>query len=161
MMFGCFRELTDLEIAGIVACGVLSLILFVAVILLIRAREWKLLAPIKWKEFTVPVPLPVLLILLSFVPGGAAWWWLSRTFPTQNFSFSQKSWTLAEIKERLENDSKLRLDLQGQAASFAIDRKVSGACASDLVTSICELYTKELKCEHNPKSHTFTIALRP
>jgi hypothetical protein len=161
MMFVCLRELSDLEQVGILACVVLSLILLAVFIRLVRARQWKLLVPIKYKEFTVPLPLPVLLILLAFVPVGAAGWWLHSTFPAQNFSFSQKPWTLGEIKERLEDNSRVRIDLQGNAASFVIDRKVSGACASDLVTSICELYTKELKCEHNCKSHTFTITLRP
>jgi hypothetical protein len=83
-----------------------------------------------------------------------------RTFPAQNFSVSQKRWTLGEIKERLEDDYRLRIDLQGNVASFPMERKVSGACASDLVTSICELYASELKCQHNSKSHTFIIALR-
>lgn len=161
MMFGCLKELTDLEITVIVGCGILTLILIPLFIRLIRAHGWKSLVPIKWKEFTVPVPLPLLLILLALVPAVGAGWWLYKSFPTQNFSFSQKTWTLGEIKERLEDESKIRLDLQGKAASFPVGRKVSGACASDLVTSICELYMKELSCQHNSKSHTFTIALRP
>jgi hypothetical protein len=162
MMFGCFKELTDLEIAGVVACWVIGLILLVlGIVVLIRAREWKLFVPIEFKGVKVSVPGPAILILLGALPIAGGFWWLHKTFPTERFSFSQKAWTLGEIKERLEDQSRLRIDLQGNAASFAIDRKVSGACASDLVDSICELYTKELSCEHNSKSHTFTIALRP
>jgi hypothetical protein len=161
MMRICFEELTDLEIAGLVGCVILSLILVIAVRALIRTGAWKRLVPVKYKEFSVPLPLLFVLIVVPLLPLGGAGWWLRSTFPSQNFSFSQKPWTLGEIKERLEDQSRLRIDLQGKTASFAIDRKVSGACASDLVSSICELYTKELQCDHNPKSHTFTIALRP
>src|SRR5690348_12218910 len=98
MMFGCLKELTDLEIAALVGCGVLTLILIPVVIRLIRAHGWKSLVPIKWKEFTVPVPLPLLLIVLALVPAVGAGWWLSKAFPTRNFSFSNKTWTLGEIK---------------------------------------------------------------
>jgi hypothetical protein len=161
MMRICFEELTDLEIAGLVGCVILSLILVVAVRALVRTGAWKHLVPVKYKEFSVPLPLLFVLIVVPFLPLSGAWWWLHKTFPAENFSFSQKTWTLGEIKERLEDESRLRIDLQGKAASFPIARKVSGACASDLVSSICELYTKELQCDHNPKSHTFTIALRP
>jgi len=138
----------------------------VAVIALIRTGAWKRLVPVKYKEdfglvFAVSVRLPLLfvLILVPFVPVGIAGWSLHKAFPAENFSFSQKAWTLSEIKERLENHSQLRIDLQGKAASFAIDRKVSGACTTDLVESICQLYASELKCDHNSKSHTFTISL--
>ncbi len=161
MMFGCFKELTDLEITALVACCVLGLILLVlGVVVLIRSREWKLFVPVEFKGVKVSVPGPAILLLLGILAIAGEFWWLRRTFPTESFSFSQKTWTLGEIKERLEDESKIRLDLQGKAASFPIDRKVSGACASDLVKSICDLYASELKCEHNSKSHTFTITLR-
>ena len=86
---------------------------------------------------------------LAFLVGEGVW--LAKTFPARNFCFSQKSWTLSEIKERLASDSRLRVELKGQAASFAIDRKVSGACASDVMNSICELYPSELNCDYNFK----------
>jgi hypothetical protein len=161
MMFGCISELTDLEVAGLLACCAVGLILLVlGVVVLTRSREWKLFVPVEFKGVKVSVPGPAILLLLGILVIAGGFWWLRTNFPTQNFSFSLKSWTLGEIKERLEDESKIRLDLQGKAASFAIDRKVSGACASDLVKSICDLYASELNCEHNSKSHTFTISLR-
>lgn len=161
MMRICLEELTDLEKAGLVTSVILAVLLLVAVIALVRTGAWKRLVPLKYKEFSVPLPLLLVLIVVPFLPLGGAWWWLHKTFPAESLSFSYKTWTLGEIKERLENQSQVRIELQGKAASFGIDRKVSGSCVSDLVTSICELYTKELQCDHNPKSHTFTIALRP
>jgi hypothetical protein len=160
MMRICLEELTDLEKAGLVGCGVLALILLVGVIVLIRTGGWKRLVPLKYEKVSVPVPLLLILIVVPFVPVGIAGWWLHKTFPAESFSFSQKTWTLGEIKERVENQSQVRIELQGNAASFGIDRKVSGSCASDLVTSICNLYGAELKCDHNSKSHTFIITLR-
>jgi hypothetical protein len=160
MMLACFRELTDLEIAGLAGCVILSLILVVAVRALIRTGAWKHLVPVKYKDFSVPLPLLLVLMVVPFLPLVGAGSWLRSTFPTKSISFYGKSWTLDEIKEHLEEQSKIRLDLQGKAASFPIERKVSGACASDLVNSICELYRSELNCEHDTKSHTFTISLR-
>ncbi|HEY6127302.1 MAG TPA: hypothetical protein VIW23_03885 [Candidatus Acidoferrum sp.] len=161
MNFVCFGELTDLEITGLVVCWTIGLILIVlGVVLLIRSREWKLYFPIEFKGVKLSVPGPAIFVLLGAGAIVVAFWGLYRAFPAENFSFSQKTWTLAEIKEQLENQSTVRIELQGKAASFGIDRKVSGACASDLVSSICELYATELKCDHNSKSHTFTISLR-
>ena len=72
-----------------------------------------------------------------------------------------KHWTLSEIKERLEHESRIRIDLRGEAASFTIDKNFSGACATDLLASICEYYDpSKLHCEH-PRPGTFTIATRP
>jgi hypothetical protein len=162
MEFVCFGELTDLEKAAILTLTAAGVILFaLGLFLAFRRGLWRALAAGKVKEYSASLPAPLACILLGLVFLGVEVWWLHKTFPAQNFSFSQKAWTLGEIKERLEDDSRLRIDLQGKAASFAIDRKVSGTCASDLMTSICDLYPSKLKCEHNSKSHTFIIALRP
>jgi len=162
MEFVCFGELTDLEKAGIVIFVAAGVILFVlGLILAFRRGLWKALAGGKYKEYSASLPAPLACILLGLVLVCAPGWWLWKTFPARNFSFSQKPWTLGEIKERLERESSLHVELKGQAASFTLDRKVSGACASNVLTSICDFYSSKLECAHSRKTRTFAIALRP
>jgi hypothetical protein len=121
---------------------------------------WEALFGGKYKEYSLSVPAPLACILLGAAAVVGAGLWYRATFPAHNLSFSQKPWTLGEIKERLEHESKIRVDLRGDAASFKIDKDFSGACPSDLLNSICKFYPSKLQCE-STRSGTFTIAKRP
>lgn len=165
MNFICFSELTDLEKAGIVGAGVLGLILIVLGFLLMvhPGPRWSKLTvwfETKWGKITTLLPFPFACLFVGCLFIAVGGWWLWRTFPENNLSFSQKPWTLGEIKERLESESRVRVDLKGEAATFTIGKKVSGACASDLLDSICKSYPSRLQCER-PESGTFVIAVRP
>lgn len=157
----CFEELTGLEKAGIVSAVVLGIILLViGIILLFRRGTSKERAQGQYDKVSVTLPIPLACVVLGVAIIGVASWWLWKSFPVNNLSFSQKPWTLGEIKERLERTSNVRLELKGDATSFTLDRNVSGACASDLLASICKFYPSKLQCDH-PKSGTFIIAVRP
>ncbi len=81
------------------------------------------------------------------------------TFPSENIRFAQKRWTLREVKERVERVSRLRVELKGEADSFSLDREFSGACATDLLKSICHYY-KNLQCD-NTEPGVFVIKVVP
>jgi hypothetical protein len=40
--------------------------------------------------------------------------------------------------------------LKGDVAGFAIDRRISGACASDVLKSLCDNYRDKLVCRNEP-----------
>jgi hypothetical protein len=167
MEWRCFWELTGLEKAAILgAASVGSIFILVGFILMFR-RGSPLLSEItvwfetKFGKFSAFLPFPFACILVGCLFIAAGGWLFARSFPAHNLSFSYGPWTLADIKERVERQSKVRVDLKGEAASFKVDKDFSGACATDLVASICEYYDpSKLQCEH-PTPGTFIIAVRP
>lgn len=164
MEFICFGELAGLEKVGVVLAAVIGLLLFVMGVILAfrRGGVWHPSYPVKYDKISARLPPPLIFLLLGVGVWLTAGWWLRKTFPAQNLSFSQRSWTLAEVKERVENTSRLRLELQGGTASFALkkDREFSGACAADLLNAICEYYPSQLRCNYDAKGHSFVIAPR-
>ena len=56
----------------------------------------------------------------------------------------------APIKQRLEMVSGVDIQLKGDVAGFAIDRPISGACASDVLKSLCDNYRDKLVCRNEP-----------
>ncbi len=56
----------------------------------------------------------------------------------------------APIKQRLETVSGVGIQLKGDVAGFAIDRRISGACASDVLRSLCDNYRDKLVCRNEP-----------
>jgi len=166
MQLRCFWELTSLEKAAIVAAAAIGLGLVAAGFALIFYRGPRQPRIKVWYETELgtisaflPFPLACLLIgVLCFAGVGG---WLAYRFPAENLGFSQKHWTLAEVKERLERESRVRVELKGAAPSFEIDKDFSGACASDLMVSICDYYgPSKLRCER-PKPGTFIITAGP
>ena len=160
MNIACLSELTDIEKLGLIIAFVLGLILIVfGFVLAFRKEPWRVLGSIKLgdKELAVPGPMAVILLGVVFIAFGI--WWLWTTFPKDNLSFSQKPWTLAEVKVRVEQLSKLRVELKGEANSFRLNRKFSGACATDLLNSICHYY-KHLQCD-NSQPGVFVIKVVP
>lgn len=161
MELTCFGELASLEKVAIVAALVLALVLFVlGLILAFRPGLWKgTIVRVVYDKISFGVPAPLACIVLGVGLAGVTVWWLSREFPAHSLSFSQKPWTLSEIKERLEHESRVRIELRGETASFSIDKDFSGACVSDVITSICDYYPTRLRCQH-PNSNTFIIEKR-
>lgn len=158
----CFWELTGLEKAGMVGIFAIGLLfLALGLILAFRPGLWTgTRTDVGTEKYKFGAPAPLFCMVIGCAVLGVGVWRLWKAFPAENISFSQKPWTLGEIKERLERDSKVRVDLKGEAASFKIDKNFSGACASDLLTSICEYYPSKLQCEH-ASAGPFIIALRP
>jgi hypothetical protein len=160
MEWVCFQEMPGLERLGIESAAFLGIIMVVIGIILLFLRvtsKEKVVG--KYKEFALSLPVSLGCVVLGVAVILGIRWQLRTSFPAESLSFSQKSWTLGEIKERLENESNVRVELKGEAASFPIDRKVSGACASDLVASICKLYPDKLQCDRS-QSGNFIIAVR-
>ena len=56
----------------------------------------------------------------------------------------------APIKQRLETVSGVDIQLKGDVAGFTIDRRISGACASDVLKSLCDNYRDKLVCRNEP-----------
>jgi len=162
MEWVCFWELTGLEKAGVMGAASIGMVLLVlGLILAFRSGLWK--GPkfeVAYDKYSLRVPAPLACVVLGCALMSGAGWWLWRSFPANNLSFSAKHWTLSEVKERLERESRVRVELKGEASSFKIDKSFSGACASDVLTSICDFYPSELKCE-GPKTGAFIIAMRP
>jgi hypothetical protein len=162
MELSCFWELTGFEKIGVVGAITLGLILIViGFILAFRAAPWKANATGMYKKIWVSLPGPLAFILIGVMFIGGTGWWFRKTFPPESISFSQKPWTLMEIKERIERVSRLRVDLRDEAAAFVVDKRFSGACASDLMISICQFYSSKLQCEHDSESGSFVISMRP
>lgn len=160
MNTACLSELADLEKVGLIIACVLGLILIaVGIVLAFRKEPWRGLGSIKLGEKKLTVPGPLAFILLGLVLIGGAIWWLSIKFPPENIRFAQRRWTLSEVKERIERVSGLRVELQGEAGSFTLDREFSGACATDLLNSICHYY-KNLQCD-NTQPGVFVIKVVP
>jgi len=156
MNIACLSELTDLEKLGLIIACVLGLILIVVgFVIAFRKEPWQGFGSIKLGEKKLTVPGPLAFILLGVVFIGGTIWWLSRTFPPENIRFAQKRWTLSEVKERVERVSGLQVELKGEAGSFTLDREFSGACATDLLNSVCRYY-KNLQCD-NTEPGVFVI----
>ena len=162
MELSCFWELSSVEEIGVVGATAFGLILIVlGIILAFRRATWKGNTSGKYKDWMLSLPLPQAFIIIG---GGlivVAGWWFIKSFPAESISFSQKPWTLIEVKERIESVSRLRVDLKDDAGSFVLDKRFSGACALDLLTSICQFYPSKLQCEHDSESGTFVIAMQP
>lgn len=149
MNLACFSELSDLEQFGLMGAFALGLILIVVgFVLAFRKEPWRGFGSIKLGERELVVPAPLAFILIGVVFIGGTIWWLSTTFPAESIRFAQKPWTLGEVKERVEQVSRLRVVLKGEAASFSLDRGFSGACATDLLNSICQFYAQHLRCDN-------------
>jgi hypothetical protein len=157
----CFWELTGLEKVSVIGVALIALVFFCLGLSMFFQKElWEgPLSIIKYKEWSlgVPAPLAVAAVGAALIVGEV--WWLQGHFPSNNLSFSQKEWTLGEVQERLQRDSRIRIELQGDSASFRLDRtrNFSGACIADLLSSICDAYPAKLKCER-PDSTTFVIS---
>ena len=159
----CFWELTGLEKAGVLGAALVALVFFCLGLSMFFQKElWEgRLSTIKYKEWSlgVPAPLAVAAVGAALIVGGG--WWLQDHFPSNKVSFGQKEWTLGEVQKRLQRDSRIRIELQGDAASFRLDksRNFSGACVADLLSSICDAYPAGLKCER-PDSTTVVISAK-
>jgi hypothetical protein len=157
----CFQELPSLERLWMEGGFSLGIIMIVAGIILLFLRltsRGKVEG--KYKEFALSLPVSLGCVVLGAAVILGMRWQILKNFPPESLSFSQKAWTLGEVKQRLENESNVRVELKGEAASFAVDRKVSGACASDVLETICRLYSDKLQCEHSHPGN-FIIGVRP
>src|SRR5262249_45448846 len=134
MELTCFEELASLQKVGIISALVLALVLLLlGLILAFRPGLWKgTIVSIVYEKISFGVPAPLACVVFGVGLAGATGWWFSREFPKNSLSFSQKPWTLGEIKVRLEHESRMRIELRGETASFSIDKDFSGACVSDL-----------------------------
>ena len=176
MELSCFTELSGLEQLCVITAIVLgALFLILGAVLAVRKKaevvvlkpeKWKWLKWAKWKWLewlkalrSVSLPMSLACILLGILLLFAATWWLWRTFPSRSIEFSQKAWTLAEVKERLERISRIEVVLNGEASAFVLDRPFAGSCASDILISICNTYETELQCETKRKG-VFSIGRR-
>ena len=158
----CLSELTDVERIGLFSAIAFGLIIFLlGVILAFQKRPWKEKVSGRVVKIPLSLPAPLACIVLGVVVVTVGAGFLANKFPTESISFSQKPWTLSEIKERIERVSRLRIDVKREAASFAIDKQFSGACASDVLISICDFYPSKLLCKNDAESGTFVIATRP
>lgn len=157
----CFGELTGVEKVGVTIAIILGAILLViGIILALRIAFWKdTQTKVGWQKYVFSLPAPITCIVLGAALLCAAGWWLWRTFPADAISFSGKPWTLTEIKVRLEAESKISVELKNDVESFKIDRRVSGACASDVLATICSAYSSQLQCER-PRPRAFIIGLK-
>jgi hypothetical protein len=158
----CFWEMSGLEKATVLAVAVAALVFFcIGLSMLVKKDLWEgRLSKIKYKEWSFGLPAPLAVVVLAIAFAATDVWWLSYQFPSNNFSFGQREWTLAEVKERLQRDSRVRIELQGDAAQFTLDknRNFSGACVADVIDAICVAYPR-LNCER-PNSTSVVIGTR-
>lgn len=162
MELSCFWELTGLEKTIVIGATLLGIILIaLGLIPRFRQRIWEPRVDGKYKDFWASLSVPVIFIITGGLLFLATGWWFANTFPAKHISFSQRPLTLFEIKQRIERMSSLQVDLKRGAGSLFIDKEFSGACASDLLSSICQYYSSKLQCEYDSNSKTFVIAMRP
>lgn len=151
MNFTCFEELSDLDhTALLVALIGAALILAIGLMLSFRWELWQKLAVITHEKFGVKIPPPLLCILICFVVLAGIYWYLNKQYPADGIVFDAKPWTLMEIKQRLEAVSSVDVQLKGDVASFAIDRRISGACASDVLHELNGFYRDQLMFHWEP-----------
>jgi hypothetical protein len=158
----CFWELTGIEKAGVISAAVAALVFFCLGLSMFFQKElWEgRLSVIKYKEWSLGVPAPIAVAVLGVVLLSGDFWWLQQHFPSNSLSFGQKEWTLGEVQERLQRDSRIRIELQGDAASFRLDknRNFSGACVADIMSSICDAYPARLKCQRRDSTSVVVTA---
>ena len=160
MNINCLPELADLEKIGLVIGCALGLILFIfGFVLAFRKEPWQGFGSIKLGDKQLTVPGPLAFILIGVVLIGGTIWWLSIKFPSDNIRFEQKRWTLNEVKQRIERVSGLRVELKGEAGTFTLSRGFRGACATDLLDTICNYY-ENLQCD-NSQPGVFVIKIAP
>src|ERR1700756_4382338 len=130
MNWKCFVELTNLEQASIAGLGILGLILIgIGFRLLLRPPLRDTPSEGGYDKWKLKLPLSLACVVLGAAAIGGPIWWLRKQFPANGFSFSQKRWTLAEVKERVEEHSPARIKLIGDASAFLVEN-VSATCAS-------------------------------
>lgn len=151
MNFTCLEELSDLErVALFAAMGFAAILLVLGLGLSFRLKLWQTLAEILYDNIHLKLPPPLLCLATSFALVGGIYWYLDRQYPADSLVFSSKPWTLGEIKQRLETVSGVGIQLKGDVTGFAIDRRISGACASDVLKTICDDYRDQLVCRNEP-----------
>lgn len=151
MNFTCLEELSDLDRTGLIMAMIgAAILLLVGLGLSFRLKLWQALTEIIYDKVHVKLPPPLLCLLTCFAVLGGIYWWLNKQYPAGSIVFSSKPWTLGEIKQRLETVSGVDIQLKGDVASFAIDRRISGACASDVLQSVCLYYRDKLDCHSEP-----------
>ncbi|MHC8320268.1 hypothetical protein ACYZT4_06155 [Pseudomonas sp. GB2N2] len=151
MNFTCLEELSDLDRMGLLAALVIAaILLIVGLFLSIRLKLWQALTEVNYDKIKLKLPPPLLCLLACFAVLGGIYWWLNTNYPADSIVFSSKAWTLGEIKQRLETVSGVDVQLKGDVAGFAVERRVSGACASDVLKSLCGYYQDTLVCHSEP-----------
>lgn len=161
MNWRCFGELTNLEQASIAGLGILGLILIgIGFRLLLHPPLRDTPSEGAYDKWKVKLPLPLACVVLGAAAIGGPVWWLREQFPANGFSFSQRTWTLAEVKERVAEHSPERIELVGDASSFQV-KNVSGTCASDAIDKICRQYGQDLKCDYSRSSVVIITKAQP
>lgn len=151
MNFTCLEELSDLDRTGLIVAIIgAALLLLLGLGLSFRLKLWQRLTVIIYDNIKLKLPPPLLCVVACFAVLGGIYWWLNDHYPADSIVFSSKPWTLGEIKQRLETVSDVDIQLKGDVANFAIDRRISGACASDVLKSLCDHYRDQLICESEP-----------
>lgn len=153
MNFTCLEELSDLDRTGLIAALIVAAILFlIGLFLMFRLEFLKVPTTVEHGEKKLTAPFPFFCLVASVAVLGGIYWWLNNAYPADSIIFKDKAWTLAEIKSRLESVSREDVQLEGNSASFAInkDRPVSGACAADVLKAICDDYRDQLICRNEP-----------
>jgi hypothetical protein len=147
----CLWELSGLEKVTVAAIAIAALVfLYIGLSMVFQKELWEVrLSKIKYKEWSLGLPAPLAVVALAIALAAADVGWLYEHFPSNNFSFGQKEWTLAEVRERLQHDSRVRIELQGNAAQFRLDktRNFAGACVADVIDGICQAYPAQLRCD--------------
>lgn len=149
----CLHELSDLDryalLAALIAAAILILL---GLGMSFHLKFVQVLATLIHEKITATIPAPYVMWLAGFAVLGGIYWWLNNQYSANDFLFKDKAWTLAEIQSRLEETSGVDIKLKGDAASFAIDknRPVGGACASDALQSLCDIYRDQINCSSEP-----------
>lgn len=151
MNFTCLEELSDLDRMGLLtALSIAAILLIVGLFLSVRLKLWRALTEVNYDTIKLKLPPPLLCLLACFAVLAGVYWWLNKNYPADSLVFSSKPWTLGEIKQRLETVSGMDVQLKGDAAGFTVDRRISGACASDVLKTLCGYYQDTLICHSEP-----------
>ncbi|WP_416739365.1 hypothetical protein ACM1ZW_22285 [Pseudomonas sp. NFX71] len=151
MNFTCLEELSDLDRTGLMVAMIgAAILLLLGLGLSFHLKLWQALTEIIYAKVHLKLPPPLLCLLTCFAVLGGIYGWLNNHYPADSIIFKDKPWTLGEIKQRLETVSGVDIQLKGDVASFAIDRRISGACAADVLKAICDHYRDQLICRNEP-----------
>ena len=162
MEWACFVSLSGLQKSLVWVSLVIGLVLFVVGIrMLFHYKGFQSPVKFPWKDHDVQAPLPLLVAILGLIFLGGPFWYLHQRFPEDSVQFDQRTFTLKEVKTKLENGYRIRIDLDPAAESFEVSKDFKADCACDLVERVCGYYNPALQCQNPAPRHYIISAPTP
>lgn len=105
---------------------------------------WERKVPVRWGDFHLDAPVPLLGLLLCAALLVFAYMRLDSQFPADGEGFDGAPRTLGSIAEALRRNATADIPLRGGAESLVVSQPIRGACTAALIENLYETHRDSL-----------------